>query len=91
MRLSKIFKGVPMAQQEAAVYWTEHVLAHGGAVHLKPPSAHMLWYQLMLLDVMAAILVAMFVLSVAIYLVCKAVLRLLTINSKKTSKSKKRN
>lgn len=80
-----------MAQQEAAVYWTEHVLAHGGAVHLKPPSAHMPWYQLMLLDVMAAILAAVFVLSVAIYLVCKAVLRLLTINSKKTSKSKKRN
>uniref|UniRef100_A0A1B6KXH0 UDP-glucuronosyltransferase n=1 Tax=Graphocephala atropunctata TaxID=36148 RepID=A0A1B6KXH0_9HEMI len=37
-RVSRIVRDQPMSPADAAVYWVEYVLRHGGAPHLKPAS-----------------------------------------------------
>ena len=40
-----------MQGREAAAYWVEHVLRHGGTMHLQSPGKNMPFYQRHLLDV----------------------------------------
>ena len=40
-----------MPPVEEAVYWTEYVVRHKGAPHLKPKSLQLNWFQLLNLDV----------------------------------------
>ncbi|CAH2058060.1 unnamed protein product, partial [Iphiclides podalirius] len=42
-RLRGIMMDQPQSPLERAVWWTEHVLRHGGARHLRPPTANMSW------------------------------------------------
>ncbi|KAE9540022.1 hypothetical protein AGLY_005274 [Aphis glycines] len=49
----KIFKDRPMSPESLVVYWTEYVLRHHGAPHLKSCALNLTWYQYYLLDVMA--------------------------------------
>lgn len=46
-----------MSPMETAVYWTEYVIRHDGAYHLKPASTRLRWDQYLLLDVLACLLV----------------------------------
>lgn len=41
-----------MTPRESVVYWTEYVLRHNGAHHLKSEALNLTWYQYMLLDVL---------------------------------------
>ncbi len=47
---------------DMAIYWTEYVIRHKGALHLQTAAVHMPWYQYLLLDVIAFILVFIFLL-----------------------------
>jgi hypothetical protein len=38
-RLSRIFKDQPQKPLDAAIYWTEYVIRHRGAVHLRSGAA----------------------------------------------------
>ncbi|XP_060852826.1 UDP-glucosyltransferase 2-like [Rhopalosiphum padi] len=49
----KIFKDRPMSPESLVVYWTEYVLRHHGAQHLKSRALNLAWYQYYMLDVMA--------------------------------------
>lgn len=60
-RLSKLFKDQPMEPLEKAVYWTEYVLRHKGALHLSNPSRHLTWYQRELFDVYLVLLLIIFI------------------------------
>lgn len=51
--LSVRYKDRPMSPLDTAVYWTEYVIRHKGAHHLKTAAVHMPWYQYLLLDVIA--------------------------------------
>lgn len=42
-----------MSAMDTAVYWTEYVIRHKGAAHLKPVTVDMPWYQYLLLDIIA--------------------------------------
>ena len=64
----KIFKDRPMSQAESVVYWTEYVLRHKGAPHLKSHALNLRWYQYYLLDILAVVLVFI---SVVIYITKK--------------------
>ncbi|XP_065221763.1 UDP-glucosyltransferase 2-like [Planococcus citri] len=55
-KLSDIFKDRPMSPLNETLYWTEYVLKHKGAPHLRPQSADMPLYQYVLLDVLAVLL-----------------------------------
>lgn len=65
---SKRFKDRPLTPAQSVVYWTEYVIRHKGAFHLRSPAADMPLYQYLLLDVIAFVTaIAVFVL----YLVYK--------------------
>ncbi|XP_050419839.1 UDP-glucosyltransferase 2-like isoform X2 [Adelges cooleyi] len=57
------FKDRPMSPAESVVYWTEYVLRHKGAPHLKSKALDLTWYQCMLLDVIGAIVAALLLIS----------------------------
>ncbi|XP_072946231.1 UDP-glucosyltransferase 2-like [Epargyreus clarus] len=42
-RLRAIINDQPQTAPERAVWWTEHVLRHGGAKHLRAPAANISW------------------------------------------------
>jgi len=53
--VSERFKDRPMTPAESVVYWTEYVIRHKGAPHLKSHAFNLTWYQYFLLDVIAAV------------------------------------
>lgn len=64
---SEQFRDRPVSPAESIVHWTEHVIRHGGASHLKPNALNLKWYQILLLDVTAVILATGFIVSYTIY------------------------
>ncbi|CAH1709870.1 UDP-glucosyltransferase 2 [Aphis gossypii] len=61
------FKDRPMTPQESVVYWTEYVLRHKGAHHLKSEALNLTWYQYMLLDVILVFVVSFLAIMYLIY------------------------
>ncbi|XP_060863378.1 UDP-glucosyltransferase 2-like isoform X2 [Metopolophium dirhodum] len=55
--VSDRFKDRPMSPAESVVYWTEYVIRHKGAPHLKSHALDLTWYQYFLLDVIFVILI----------------------------------
>lgn len=75
--LSEAFRDRPMSPLETAVYWTEYVIRHKGAPHLRSAAVGMPWYQYYLIDVLVVIsLSAATVISLLYYLIFKIILRL---------------
>lgn len=56
-----------MSPAESVVYWTEYVLRHNGAPHLKSHAHDLTWYQYFLIDVIAALALTAFVVSFITY------------------------
>jgi len=57
-RLSLIFRDQPLTPLEQAVYWTEYVIRHKGAPHLRSALLDLACYQYFLLDVIAVLALA---------------------------------
>ncbi|BES88256.1 glucuronosyltransferase [Nesidiocoris tenuis] len=74
-RTSAAFKDRPMSAKDTAVYWSEYVIRHKGAPHMKSPARQMSWMELNNVDVIATLLVASMIL---LYLVFKAVVFVLS-------------
>ncbi|XP_023705438.1 UDP-glucuronosyltransferase 2C1 isoform X2 [Cryptotermes secundus] len=51
-----IFRDRPQSALDTAIFWTEYVIRHGGAPHLRTAGVELAWYQYVLLDVIAFIL-----------------------------------
>ncbi|XP_054278673.1 UDP-glucosyltransferase 2-like [Macrosteles quadrilineatus] len=66
-RLSLQYRDRPMTPLQSAVFWTEYVIRHQGAPHLRPASVQLAWYQLLLLDVTAVLLLPLVPLLYIIY------------------------
>eukprot|EP00102_Acyrthosiphon_pisum_P026549 XP_016663759.1 PREDICTED: UDP-glucuronosyltransferase 2B2-like [Acyrthosiphon pisum] len=60
---SDIFKNRPMSAEQSILFWTEYVIRHKGAPHLLPHSLNLTWYQYLLLDVIAAMIVFLTILN----------------------------
>ncbi|XP_047114716.1 UDP-glycosyltransferase UGT5-like isoform X1 [Schistocerca piceifrons] len=94
-KLGMAFKDTPMTPQETVVYWSEYVIRHRGAPHLRSAAVDLQWHQLLLLDVIAALLVAFLAVSAAFVFLLRLILRqlgFLKVSSGSTSlgnKSKK--
>ena len=65
-KLRSVMKDEPMPPLERAVWWTEHVLRHGGAKHLRSPAANMSWWQYLELELVFTV-VAGFLAIVAVF------------------------
>jgi len=55
-RMSVIARDQPETALERAVFWTEYVIRHKGAKHLRPAGQHLNWFQLHSLDVIALLI-----------------------------------
>ncbi|XP_061705679.1 UDP-glycosyltransferase UGT4-like [Cydia pomonella] len=79
IKLRNIINDHPMSALERAVWWTEHVLRHGGARHLKTPAAGMDWaddYELnLLLTVLFCILGAIVPVILCIHVSIKLIFK----------------
>ena len=81
----------PMPPLERAVWWTEHVLRHGGARHLRAPAANMSWAQYLdielILTISSVLSIVVTVLLLSIYLVWKKVFAKLFCSSAKVKRN----
>ncbi|XP_065217122.1 UDP-glycosyltransferase UGT4-like [Planococcus citri] len=68
---SIIFKDRPIQPLDLAVYWTEYVIRHRGAPHLKSAAKELHWYQYLLLDVILSVLISI----VLVYYFLKKIIR----------------
>ncbi|XP_069681756.1 UDP-glycosyltransferase UGT5-like isoform X1 [Periplaneta americana] len=82
---AQIFRDRPLSALDTAIFWTEYVLRHKGAPHLRSAAVDLTWYQYLLLDVIAFI-------AAIILLFLLAVRKLITLmfGSKKTTQKKKK-
>ncbi|XP_053649663.1 UDP-glycosyltransferase UGT5 isoform X3 [Cherax quadricarinatus] len=62
LRKSMLLKDQVTPPREAAVFWTEYVIRHRGAPHLRSPAAHLSWAEFLMLDIVFLLLLALFVL-----------------------------
>jgi len=67
------FKDRPMTPQQSVVYWTEYVIRHKGAPHLKSHALNLTWYQYLLLDVMLVALAFVFLVTFLVNKVLKCI------------------
>ncbi|XP_069675719.1 UDP-glucosyltransferase 2-like [Periplaneta americana] len=80
--LSQLFRDRPQAAMDTAIYWTEYVIRHRGAPHLRSSALDLSWYQYLLLDV--ALVTYMTLMLIAIYTcyICSKTVRKLKGNCK---------
>ncbi|XP_039746211.1 UDP-glucosyltransferase 2-like [Pararge aegeria] len=73
VKLNKLIRDQPQSPLERAVWWTEYVLRHGGATHLRAAGAHMHWTEYYALDILLLLLSASVALFMGILLVIRYV------------------
>ncbi|KAF2358362.1 UDP-glucuronosyl/UDP-glucosyltransferase [Trinorchestia longiramus] len=59
--MSAHFRDLPMSPVETAVYWTEYVIRHRGAGHLRSPSMNLTWVEFFYLDLILMLYLALYV------------------------------
>ena len=74
-RLSRIYRDQPRTPLQQAVYWTEYVIRHKGAPHLRSAALDLAWYEYFLLDVIALLAIAVGSAVVIVFLVLRALWR----------------
>jgi glucuronosyltransferase len=74
-RLSRILLDQPLTPLEQAVYWTEYVIRHKGAPHLRSAVMDLAWYQYFLLDVIAVLTLASVSILLLLLIVCRVILK----------------
>ncbi|KAJ8708789.1 hypothetical protein PYW08_010171 [Mythimna loreyi] len=55
-KLGSMMRDQPQSPLERAVWWTEHVLRHGGARHLRAPAANMSWAEYLEIELVLMLL-----------------------------------
>jgi len=78
MQMSRLHRDQPEKPLDRAVFWSEFVMRHKGASHLRTESYKMPWYSYHCLDVMLFILSGVVFLLLVFYTCCKVLLRLVT-------------
>jgi glucuronosyltransferase len=73
-RLSRIYRDQPLTPLEQAVFWTEYVIRHKGAPHMRSAALDLTWYQYFLLDVIAVLALAVGSIVLIVFLMLKALL-----------------
>jgi len=64
---SERFKDRPMSSADSVVYWTEYVIRHHGAPHLKSHALNLSWYQYFLADVMCTLFFIVLIVLFVVY------------------------
>ena len=88
VRISRAFNDRPLSPLDTAIFWTEYVIRHAGAPHLRTAAVELAWYQYLLLDVCAVFMCVVVSACAAIFYVTTTVIQFLL--SRKGSQKKKR-
>jgi glucuronosyltransferase len=78
-----------MSPMDTAIYWTEYVIRHHGAPHMRTAGADLPLYKYLLLDVIAAIVTAILAVVYIIYFMLKKLLIIIRSSVKNISQDKK--
>ncbi|KAF2883376.1 hypothetical protein ILUMI_22789 [Ignelater luminosus] len=65
--MSALSLDMPLTGLEKAIWWTEYVIRHKGARHLRSPVLNIPWYQYVLLDVIGFILLVCLIVTFVLY------------------------
>ena len=60
-KLHSVMRDQPEPPLQRAVWWTEYVLRHGGAKHLRSPAANISWTQYLELELVLTLLIGFLV------------------------------
>jgi glucuronosyltransferase len=82
---ARIFRDRPQSALDTAIFWTEYVIRHGGAPHLRSAAVELSWYQYLLLDVITLMLGTILILVLAV----KQLFRVICSSKKVPPKKKK--
>ncbi|KAB0790971.1 hypothetical protein PPYR_02771 [Photinus pyralis] len=74
-KLAKLADDQPMTGLEKAVWWSEYVIRHKGAQHLRGPLMNAPWYQYYLIDVMGVLILTLLLIALFNYVTLKFVLK----------------
>jgi glucuronosyltransferase len=77
-KFSALCKDEPANSLNRAVWWTEYVIRHDGAKHLRSAALDLAWYQYLLLDVVAFLFILAAITVLVSYIILKTVYRYLT-------------
>nr|QBQ34578.1 UDP-glycosyltransferase UGT382A1 [Diaphorina citri] len=83
------YRDRPMSAMDTAIFWTEYVIRHKGAPHLRTAAVHMPWYQTLCLDVALVFITVLLAVVFCIKLSITLVLRKLCSSNSSTHKNKK--
>ncbi|KAF2356870.1 UDP-glucuronosyl/UDP-glucosyltransferase [Trinorchestia longiramus] len=83
--MSAHFRDQPMSPVETAVYWTEYIIRHRGAVHLRSPSMNLTWVEFFYLDLILMLYLALYV----TYRLVKKAASLCFVTKPKVTKTRK--
>jgi glucuronosyltransferase len=86
-RLSAVYKDQPQTPLERAVYWTEYVIRHKGAPHLRSAAADLSWYQYLLLDVMLVLATGALLVVFIFYIMLRTLHKILKRTADRKQKS----
>ena len=78
-KLSIISRDEPENSLEKAIWWTEYVLRHKGAKHLRSAALDLEWYQYVLLDVVGFLLLLIFTFCFTLYYIIKIIWHYFTV------------
>lgn len=88
-KLSVAFKDQPQTALDRAVFWTEYVIRHNGAPHLRSAAADLYWYQYLLLDVLLVLATGALLVTTVVYLIVRTIYRtIIKLTSKSNKKTK---
>nr|QIK00364.1 UDP-glycosyltransferase [Xylotrechus quadripes] len=80
---STILHDQPMKPLDEGIYWIEYVIRHKGAHHLRSIATDLKWYQRYLLDVTMFVLLAISILILTVYIICRNIFGGKSIKNKK--------
>jgi predicted RND superfamily exporter protein len=86
-KLSRLFRDRPQPPLETAIFWTEYVIRHGGAPHLRSAATDLTWYQYLLLDVVAVIVLSVIIVLGALYVIFRKIISICTGSRSRKLKS----
>jgi glucuronosyltransferase len=77
-KMSAVSKVQLESSLNRAVWWTEYIIRHNGAKHLRAAAIDLAWYQYLLLDVVAFLFILLVITVLVSCLVLKVVYKYLT-------------
>lgn len=77
-RVSQLYRDRPVAPMDLAMYWIEYVLRYDGAKHMQSTAVHLNFFQEQSLDVIAFLLVFLYLAYKFVVFVAKKLYRIIT-------------